>query len=177
MERKLVGINNVFCTRCGSTSHTSYDCSAPDKGLAAPKAVEAEAAAEPAVTPVEPDKDAPALSAKPRHPAWPLTCRATGLQAFRWYDAVLDFADRWCPSYHVKDVQKCSYCRGWHLQVHEPKASKYPRTPFVPFRRKPMRESAFGPQSELPQRKAEPSPERKAVRLPRREPKKEGSLF
>jgi hypothetical protein len=173
-----VGMNKVFCTRCGSTSHTAYDCSAPDQRLAPP------AAEPPTPTQVaEPDElqeeePGPPLSARPRHPAWPLTCLATGDLAFDGPGDAASFAARWHPSYETGEVIRCGSCGRWHEGKVDGKRSRYPREPFKPFRRKPMLPSAFGPEQDLPKQPERPAPAPpKQTTPPARKAKKEGMLL
>ena len=168
----------VFCTRCGSTSHTAYDCSAPDQRLAPP------AAEPPTPTQVaEPDElqeeePGPPLSARPRHPAWPLTCLATGDLAFDGPGDAASFAARWHPSYETGEVIRCGSCGRWHEGKVDGKRSRYPREPFKPFRRKPMLPSAFGPEQDLPKQPERPAPAPpKQTTPPARKAKKEGELL
>ena len=105
------------------------------------------------------------------------------LPAFGGKDELEDYVSARCPRCHVSEVWVCKCCGKWHFRSvpHPPGQDGY-RTPlpagFKPFQRKPIRESAFGPQSELPKRElpvqtAKPKP----VSVPKREAKRDGMLF
>jgi hypothetical protein len=180
----------MFCTRCGSTSHTAYDCSAPDRRLTPPEAAQPDAAetdSDPVAVEAAEPEDGPALSARPRHKSWPPTCVRTGLLAFDSQDLVCKFIGRWCPRCKATRVWTCESCGRTHFEATtpspsgddsgHPRDSKLPRSPFVPFKRKPMRESAFGTEPDLPkQERPAPAPTKRAT-PPASMPKKEGMLL
>jgi hypothetical protein len=99
------------------------------------------------------------------------------------------YISRRCPGVSVKRVWKCDKCGQVHFEGRppspsgdhsgKPRDSKYPREPFVPFRRKAMRESAFGAQAELPRREVQDNPKAEAPK-PVKPPvvkRQEGMLF
>lgn len=208
----------IFCSRCGSISHTAYDCSAPDRKLAPPQesmdsgvstgegrgpglnaptgqnqfaalAIGGEKAPEHA--PGLPSLGQPILD-PPRWPGGPEICEAENLPAFPDLAAAHAFHRARNRSGSVVNMRGdpwlCGHCGRWHYQSDHAGSHGYadgsgrsgllPRG-FVPFRRAPMRPSAFeGREPALP-RQAEPL---KRVDLPRRKTlsssaKREGTLF
>jgi hypothetical protein len=137
---------SVFCTKCGSTSHLSYDCSAPDKKLVEPYVTVA----------VEPDQRAisdPGAKAEPSGgqsdpillpsvaPGWPQVCSKENLPAFDDAPAAWKHLTKIAPSAVASAVWNCKQCGKVHFRVDSDLA-KYPRTPFKPFLRKETAEAA-----------------------------------
>ena len=173
----------IFCTRCGSENHRAGDCSAPDQHLSPPLVPTAEAVA---VVPVAEEANAvDPVFWKPRWPGGPSICSKENRGAFGCQADVTSYVGRWCgPSVSIVRIWKCDACGQFHFDAKGEwnRDSKLPRTPFIPFRRKPCRESAFGHvEMDLPKRElTTEQPKQKPVAVPRPQPKQErkaGMLF
>lgn len=150
------------CSRCGSTSHTAYDCSKPQTYMPTAADLAADAAEQVAVQ--EPPKPVAVAVAEPvfeagvRFVGCPKICTKTNLPAHESEAAAEKFHKLNAPSCTVLKVGLCKACGKWHLKslAPAPQDSKQRSGPlppgWVPFRRK-MRASSFTDtaQEQLPQ--------------------------
>ena len=177
----------IFCHKCGSLNHRPGDCSALDQHLSPP--VAAVAVVESPVVVAAPESEP--VFWKPRWIGGPAICSKVNRAAFGCEAELSDYMKRRCgPSVRLVRTWTCDSCGQLHFQGKVPgpsgessgsgRESQYPRTPFIPFRQKAMREAAFSSADmELPKRDLPPEQSKKAVPVPKHKPssRKEDTLF
>ena len=142
----------VFCTRCGSTSHLSYDCSKPDQRLTPPTiAADTKDAPEAVLEPRKAIVARGPILEPARYPGGPQICAIVNLPSFKSDADLRDYLDRHVPiSGSPSKVWTCKDCGGWHFEF-KPTRPAYPPN-FRP--RVPKRAAVESQEPDLPRREA-----------------------